>query len=123
MQSLVGFRNLLLFTTLIWGISSFSAPIDQSVDMIEEITKCKMVITSGYRTPKHNKEVGGAPNSLHLVDRARDIVPKKKKCISFKKLAKIACELKLNVIEYSRHVHIDNRENPKCTKGRYKNED
>lgn len=31
-------------------------------------------INSGYRTPSHNKEVGGAPNSMHLKAGAADIV-------------------------------------------------
>ena len=30
-------------------------------------------ITSGYRCQKHNAEVGGMPNSLHLTGRAADI--------------------------------------------------
>lgn len=34
-----------------------------------------VTITSGLRTPAHNAEVGGVPNSAHLDDRARDLVP------------------------------------------------
>lgn len=32
-----------------------------------------LVINSGYRTPAHNKRIGGAPNSAHLKGRATDI--------------------------------------------------
>jgi len=32
-----------------------------------------MVISSGYRCKKHNKEVGGVPNSAHLRGLAADI--------------------------------------------------
>lgn len=34
----------------------------------------KMIITSGYRSPEKNKSLGGAQNSAHLHDLARDIV-------------------------------------------------
>lgn len=32
-----------------------------------------IVITSGYRNPEHNRRVGGAPNSQHLLGTAADI--------------------------------------------------
>lgn len=33
-----------------------------------------ITITSGYRTPEHNKRVGGASRSQHLTGKAADIV-------------------------------------------------
>lgn len=33
-----------------------------------------LIINSGFRTPEHNKEVGGASKSLHLQGKAADIV-------------------------------------------------
>ena len=33
-----------------------------------------ITVTSGYRTPRHNKKVGGAKNSYHLRGMAADIV-------------------------------------------------
>ena len=32
-----------------------------------------VIITSGYRTPEHNKNVGGVPTSQHLYGQAADI--------------------------------------------------
>ena len=33
----------------------------------------RLIVNSGYRCEKHNKEVGGVPNSQHLVGNAIDI--------------------------------------------------
>ena len=33
-----------------------------------------MIITSGYRCPSHNREVGGAPRSFHMVGQAADVM-------------------------------------------------
>ncbi len=49
---------------------------DECVASIEELRNhCgfPIVISSGYRCPKHNKEVGGAPESKHLLGQAVDI--------------------------------------------------
>lgn len=35
-------------------------------------------INSGYRTPAHNKEVGGSPTSQHITGQAVDIIPLEK---------------------------------------------
>jgi uncharacterized protein YcbK (DUF882 family) len=34
---------------------------------------CKVIVTSGYRTPAHNKAIGGAENSQHCLGNAADI--------------------------------------------------
>ena len=38
-----------------------------------ELAGIPFKITSGYRTKEHNKEVGGVPNSSHLIGVAADI--------------------------------------------------
>lgn len=101
------------------AMANYQMPIDVTLRIIEMETGCKMKITSGYRTKAHNKRVGGARNSYHLTDRARDIVPVKRGCISLKQLAKIACKY-TTTISYHNHVHIDNRKKAKCFQGRYK---
>lgn len=35
----------------------------------------RLRVTGGYRTPAHNAQVGGAPNSFHLDGRAADMAP------------------------------------------------
>lgn len=43
------------------------------LDLARYHYKRKMVITSGYRTPSHNKAVGGVRNSAHVKAMAADI--------------------------------------------------
>ena len=47
------------------------------IDKARDIAGIPFVITSGFRCPKHNKEVGGRPNSAHTKGLAADI-----KCIN-----------------------------------------
>ena len=110
---------LILLASLISPPETYTPNIDVIKFQIELETGCKMKVTSGYRTPAHNKRVGGVPGSYHLKDRARDIVPVNRKCISLKKLAKIACKYG-TVLKYNNHVHIDNRKKKICIKGKYK---
>jgi hypothetical protein len=63
-------------------------------------------VTSGYRTPEHNAEVGGVPNSRHLTNQARDLVPPAGATV-----AQLAAEMRrrlpgAKVIEESDHVHV-----------------
>jgi len=64
-------------------LSEFKCPCCGKADMqqefLDKIDKARdkagipFVITSGYRCPKHNKEVGGRPNSAHTKGLAADI--------------------------------------------------
>jgi uncharacterized protein YcbK (DUF882 family) len=89
--------------------------INEVVAQIEEDSGCKLIVTSGYRDEKKNKEVGGAPKSLHLKNLARDIVPKDNTCSSLKDLWKISCKYATGILEKD-HIHVDLREKKKCFK-------
>lgn len=82
------------------------AHISHILYQIQQEVPCNISVTSGYRTVKHNHNVGGAKNSYHLYDRARDI---QASCLSPKKLAVICKKYAKGVITYKSHVHIDNR--------------
>ena len=45
----------------------------QLLDNLREYIDNPIIITSGYRTPKHNIAVGGSPTSRHLMGLACDI--------------------------------------------------
>ena len=67
-------------------------------------------VTSGYRCPKHNEEVGGAKASLHLIGAAADIVVDG---VEMRKLARLAGQVGFTgILVYDDHVHIDLRSAP-----------
>jgi uncharacterized protein YcbK (DUF882 family) len=43
------------------------------LNMARDIYGKAMVVSSGYRCPKHNAEVGGVPSSAHMTGDAADI--------------------------------------------------
>ncbi|MCS7233519.1 MAG: D-Ala-D-Ala carboxypeptidase family metallohydrolase [Synergistetes bacterium] len=63
-------------------------------------------VTSGFRCEKHNKEVGGVDNSLHMQGRAVDLAVKEEDQGKFLTLAKL---IGLRVIPYPKRgfVHLD----------------
>lgn len=46
------------------------------LQVLRDYVGVPIYINSGYRSPKHNKKVGGSPNSQHLLGKAADIVVK-----------------------------------------------
>ena len=44
------------------------------LELVRQVFDKPVTITSGYRSPEHNKAVGGAPNSKHMLGIAADIV-------------------------------------------------
>ena len=66
-----------------------------------------ITINSAYRTPTHNKKVGGSSNSYHVKGRAFDIVVKG---VTPNEVAKYAQSIGIKgIIRYSWGVHVDSR--------------
>jgi hypothetical protein len=63
-------------------------------------------VTSGARSPAHNAEVGGVPNSYHLTDQARDLVPPAGMSMAQFHNALQASLPGVKVINEGDHVHI-----------------
>lgn len=51
------------------------ALVENVLDPAREKLGAAIVVNSGYRCPKHNKEVGGVSNSQHMKGEAADISP------------------------------------------------
>lgn len=86
------------------------------LEILRKTIKKPVIITSGYRTPEHNKKVGGAKNSFHMRGMAADITVKdmtpKDVAKELDKLAPNSC----GIIVYKSWVHFDTR-NSKYRKG------
>lgn len=81
------------------------------VDILEILRKklnTPITITSGYRTPEHNKKVGGAKYSYHMRGMAVDIRAKGK---TAKEIAKELDKIvpMCGIILYNSWVHFDTR--------------
>ena len=47
-----------------------------NLQVLRDYLKVPIYINCGYRSPSHNKKVGGVPNSQHLLGKAADITVK-----------------------------------------------
>jgi hypothetical protein len=61
-------------------------------------------VTSGARSPADNRRVGGAPNSFHLQDRARDLVPPAGMTVG--QLAAKLQQAGFRTLNEGNHVHV-----------------
>lgn len=69
-------------------------------------------INSGFRTPEHNEEVGGAPNSQHLLGKAADIeVQGLKPCV----VQEILHDWNGGLGSYETWTHVDTGEKRRWT--------
>lgn len=108
----LGITNVLLFLFSV-NVAGCTVPnhIDDKIAAIKKnLPKyCKITITSACRTPKKNKEVGGARRSYHLKNRARDVVSNCRTGI-IREAAKVG----LSTLIYSTHIHLDDRPKQVC---------
>jgi len=88
-----------------------ASSIDRKISKIRKgLPKhCRFRITSGHRTKEHNRRIGGAKFSYHLMDRARDIVTNCSKIV-----VDLAEEHGLSSIKYKGHIHLDDRSEYIC---------
>ena len=84
-----------------------------NLQRLRNVLKAPITINSGYRSPRHNKAVGGATKSQHLTGKAADIVVKGFDPIEVKEtieqLIKDGKMLQGGLKAYSTFVHYDVR--------------
>jgi len=83
--------------------------LDKKVKLLAKLSKCKLKVSSGYRTKSKNAKVGGVYNSLHLRNLARDLVIVNNCSYSYMKLGEMARHIFPGVIVYPTHLHVDMR--------------
>jgi uncharacterized protein YcbK (DUF882 family) len=66
-----------------------------------------IIITSGYRCPKHNKEVGGTDTSYHTMGLAADIVVNGYKLEELEKLASEIGFRGIGIYKSQGFLHLD----------------
>lgn len=82
----------------------------EKLQVIRSYFGSPVIINSGYRTNAHNKKVGGATNSMHLLGKACDIVVKNRKPNVVGEFAK---KIGFNGVGiYKDFVHVDTRKSP-----------
>jgi len=80
------------------------------LEKLREAVGFKLIITSGFRSEKKNKEVGGAKDSLHLKGLAVDIAIENISPSVLYQLIKNAFMIRFTgIIVYPKHVHLDLR--------------
>lgn len=92
-----GTDEILIDTQLMWLLQ-----------YIRDIYGKPVTINSAYRTPAHNKKVGGATNSQHVYGRAADIVVKG---VTSSEVYKTADRIVTfgGVGKYNTFIHVDTR--------------
>ena len=80
---------------------------EQLINLLNESGVLEEEINCGYRCEEHNREVGGEPNSQHLLGTAADVDASE---FGVEKLAKWFEELGADGVgRYDNFVHIDTR--------------
>jgi uncharacterized protein YcbK (DUF882 family) len=86
------------------GEVMYTPKVVNTLDHLADHFKRDVVVTSGFRCAKRNKEVGGVDDSLHMTGQAVDFIVRG---VSPAKVAQYLADYSGGLGLYERHVHID----------------
>ena len=66
-----------------------------------------LIVRSGYRSPEHNRNVGGAPRSKHMIGAAFDIAMSNQDPVAFEAAARAVGFLGFGFYPRSGFIHVD----------------
>lgn len=95
------------------GGAKVTQPLLNALERFRDIVGQPVLINDAYRCPSHNKEVGGVPNSQHVLGNAADI---RVKGFTAQELFEIAIQVPLihgfGRDDFKSYLHIDVRPLP-----------
>jgi len=86
------------------GEANVSADLVNRLQQLEDYLGVPITVTSGYRSPEHNRRVSGVEGSLHTKGIAADI---QARGVSMNVLARAAKKFFPTAVVYRNHVHVD----------------
>lgn len=90
------------------GATKMNMPFVEKLDGIRGDVGFPLKVNSGYRTPAHNKKVGGAPSSAHVTGHAADLATGSwEKTFAVVKAALNRGIRRIGIAANGRYVHLD----------------
>ena len=97
------------------NVKSNIEKLAEELQVLREVVDSSITINSAYRCPSHNKSVGGAKNSQHLLGNASDIVIQGRKPSDTYSLIELLIKdgviLEVGLGKYNTFTHYDIRGN------------
>jgi len=99
--------NLKEFSCKCCGSVKIDSELVERLQILRNRIARPVIITSGYRCPKHNKEVGGVDNSYHTLGLAVDIVVRDYDLEKLEAIARAVGFKGIGIYKSENFLHID----------------
>lgn len=91
------------------GFDTVDVELIETLESVRQYFMSPVTITSGCRCPSHNKKIGGAVDSWHVIGRAADFKVQGKTPQQVVDFLTVSCKDKFGIGTYPTWVHIDSR--------------